>query len=61
MPDQPIYKEFGKPMAESGTKLSDEVFNERYGTYKEGGVWGQDGSRENPAAKHDPKPFTGAK
>lgn len=61
MPDQPIYKEFGKPMAESGTKLSDEVFNERYGTYQESGTWTKDGTQTNPATKHDPKPFTGAK
>jgi hypothetical protein len=61
MPDQPLYKEFGKPMAESGTKLSDEIFNERYGTYQETGTWQKDGSRENGAAKHDPSPLTNIK
>lgn len=55
MPDQPLHIEFGKPMAE-GTKTSDEVFNERYGTYQN--TWGtKQGSTENPAKQHDPKPF----
>lgn len=60
MPDKPIHEEFGKPMAE-GTKTSDEVFNARYGTYKETGVWQKDGSQSNPATQHDPKPFGNTK
>lgn len=56
MPDKPISEEFGKPMAE-GTKTSDEIFDARYGRYKETGVWGKDGQK-GPQTKHDPMPFT---
>lgn len=62
MPDQSITDEFGKPMAESGTKLSDEIFNSKYGTYNDDkGVWGKDGTQENPAAKLDPQPLANIK
>lgn len=56
MPDEPIHEEFGKPMA-GGDKLSDEIFDERYGKYKETGAWNKNGSATNPSAQHDPKPF----
>lgn len=60
MPDQPLWQEFGKPLAE-GTKTSDDVFDARYGKYKETGVWNKDGSKNNPASSLDPNPFSGTK
>jgi len=56
MPDQPLYQEFGKPMAD-GTKTSDEIFDAKYGKYKETGVWNKDGSKENPSSAMNPQPF----
>lgn len=58
MPDQPVYKEFGTPLSK-GDKTSDEVFNARYGTYKDLVVEGPSG--KPASAKLDPQPFTNVK
>jgi hypothetical protein len=54
-------EEICKQMAENGTKLSDEIFNEKHGTYKETGTWTKSGSQESSASKHDPSPLTNIK
>jgi hypothetical protein len=53
MPDKPISEEFGKPMSE-GTKTSDEIFDARYGRYKES--WGPSGVKDAPV-KNSPTPI----
>jgi hypothetical protein len=62
MPHKSIAEEFGKPLSE-GSKVSDDVFNGHYGTYKDcADAKTAMGGKPAPTTL-DPKPFniTGSK